>query len=181
MDKLIGSKTYEDIINLKSYTTKSGDNLKLGDTLVVGKPSNSNNLQSNQYINGKTNNHTHIFLGTTASMAFGGAFFANENMTGDKMIITEIKMGRNGKKHPYYIVCSFNKVGGGSFLNIKKLARADIEKALDSKEIINPKAKMTKEDALKKLKEAKDLLDVEMITKEEFENLKLKLKPIINQ
>lgn len=38
---------------------------------------------------------------------------------------------------------------------------------------------MTKEEAIKKLKEAKDLLDLGMITQGKFDSLKVKLSPII--
>lgn len=179
METLTGSKEYDNIVELKSYKTSKGDWISIGDTLVVGKPSNQNNLQSNSHVNGKTNNHTYIFLGTTGAVLLGAAFFANENMTGDKMFVTSIKMGRMSKKQPYYVIFEFNKVGGGTFLNIKKLARADIEKAIDSKEILNPKQKISKEDAIKKLKESKDLLDLGIIKQEDFDKLKIELTPII--
>ena len=179
VEKLTGNKSYKKIVDVNHYRTKSGNWIKVGDTLVVGSPSNKNNLESNAYTNGATNNHTHIFLGSTGAAMFGVAFFANENMTGDKMFVTEIKMGRISKKQPFEIVAQFNKVGGGRFLSSKKLARASLEKALSSGEIINPKAKMTRKEAIKKLKEAKELLEIDMMTKDEFDALKKKLAPII--
>jgi hypothetical protein len=55
----------------------------------------------------------------------------------------------------------------------------DYEKAILLNEIINPNRPMTKEEAIKKLKEAKDLLDLGMITQGKFDSLKVKLSPII--
>lgn len=51
--------------------------------------------------------------------------------------------------------------------------------AMKNGEFINPNAAMTREQAIAKLKEQKDLLDLGMITKEQFEELKVKLTPII--
>ena len=46
-------------------------------------------------------------------------------------------------------------------------------------ELINPRAPITRAEAIAKLKEAKDLMDLDMMTKEEFEALKKKFTPII--
>ncbi|KKQ22321.1 MAG: hypothetical protein US35_C0012G0019 [Parcubacteria group bacterium GW2011_GWA2_37_10] len=40
-------------------------------------------------------------------------------------------------------------------------------------EIINPRAEMTRDQALEKLKEAKQLLDLQMMTQEKYDSLKL--------
>jgi hypothetical protein len=39
---------------------------------------------------------------------------------------------------------------------------------------------MTRDEAIAKLKEAKELLEIDMMSKEEFEELKKELAPIIN-
>lgn len=44
---------------------------------------------------------------------------------------------------------------------------------------LDEKSKMTREEAIAKLKEAKELMDIEMISKEEFDALKKELAPII--
>ena len=59
------------------------------------------------------------------------------------------------------------------------MARAYLEKALESGELINPKAAMTREQAITELKKAKELLDLEMMTQEEYDKLKNELAPII--
>ena len=48
-------------------------------------------------------------------------------------------------------------------------------------EVINPNAPLSREEAIKKLKESKDLMELDMISKDEYENLKKKLTPIIKQ
>ena len=46
-------------------------------------------------------------------------------------------------------------------------------------ELINPNALMTRAQAIAKLKESKDLLDLEIMTQDEYDKIKLKLTPII--
>lgn len=46
-------------------------------------------------------------------------------------------------------------------------------------EILNPNRPMTREEAIAKLKEAKDLLDLEMMSQEEYDALREELTPII--
>lgn len=183
MDKLLGSKDYKNAIELNAYKTISGDWIKVGDTLVIGKPSNNNNIETSNLagVRVATANHSHIFLGTMGAMMMGTAMFGNETMTNDKVFITKIVIGRLSKKNPFKAGIEFNKVGGGRFLGMKKLGRANLEPALESGEIINKDRGLTREEAIKKLKEAKDLLDLEMISKDEFESLKKELSPIIRE
>ena len=65
------------------------------------------------------------------------------------------------------------------FLAKSKRTVIDLEASLENGEIINPNARMTKEEAIAKLKESKDLMDLGFLSKEEYERLKKKLSPII--
>jgi hypothetical protein len=56
---------------------------------------------------------------------------------------------------------------------------ADFEKALSLGEIVNPNAKMTREQAIAKLKEAKDLLDLGIYSQFKYDSLKTVLTAII--
>ncbi|MEB8346878.1 hypothetical protein OO010_12520 [Flavobacteriaceae bacterium KMM 6898] len=180
LEAIHGSKEFKNIVTIQNYKLSDGSWLKSGDTLIVGKPSNSNKLEGGYVQGSSINSHSHIILGTGASAMLGAIYMGNESMTDDKVFITEIKMGRMSKKNPFEVYVEFNKVGGGRFLNIKMLARAPIEKALSSRELINPNAPMTRGDAISKLKEAKDLMDLGLKTKEEFEHLRDELAPTIN-
>ena len=55
----------------------------------------------------------------------------------------------------------------------------DLDNAWSYGEILMSNVKMTREDAINKLKEAKELLDIEMMTRKEFDKLKEELGPII--
>jgi len=183
LEELLGSKEYRNSVGINRYKTKAGDWLKVGDTLIVGKPSNSNNLETSQVsgVRVSTTNHSHIFLGTVGAMMMGTAMFGNETMTGDEVFITKILITRMSKKNPFKAGIEFNKVGGGRFLGTKKLARANLESALESGEIVNKNRGLTREEAIKKLKEAKDLMDLEMMSKEEFDQLRKELAPVIKK
>lgn len=109
----------------------------------------------------------------------GTFMMGNEAMAGDRAFITEIEMARVSKKQDFDVLVYLNKVGGGRFVNLKKLARAMIDDALETGEVIDPNAPMTREEAIAKLKEAKELVDLGLKTQEEFEALREKLSPII--
>jgi hypothetical protein len=55
------------------------------------------------------------------------------------------------------------------------------EMAIEIGEVSNPKRAMTRAEAIAKLKESKELLDLEMIKQAEYDALKAKLAPIISQ
>ena len=53
------------------------------------------------------------------------------------------------------------------------------ELAIESGEILLKNRKMTREEAIAKLREAKELLDLEMMSQEDYDALKKELSPII--
>ena len=55
----------------------------------------------------------------------------------------------------------------------------DTELGIESGEVLLKNRKMTREEAISKLKEAKELFEIDMMSKEKFENLKKELRPII--
>lgn len=181
VEKLLGNMEYKNNVEIYAYKTKSGDWLKKGDTLVIGKPSNANNIETNKIsgIRISKTNHTHVFLGTIGAMMMGTAMFGNESMTGDKILITKMLIGRFSRKNPFKAGVEFKKVGGGSFLGTKKMGRSTLEPALESGEIINKNRGITRLEAIDKLREAKELLNLEMISKVDFDKLKKELAPVI--
>ena len=80
---------------------------------------------------------------------------------------------------PATIVVDFSKKDGSN-LGLGKLGNTfNLERAISLGELINPNAPLTREQAIAKLKEAKDLVELEMMSKEDFEALKAELTPII--
>jgi len=104
-----------------------------------------------------------------------------ENFEGRRAKIGEIRTYHKGnKKKPLYVVIELVEPNGNSFVALtKRLSVSDAEFALKYGEIIPMNAKMSRDDAIKKLKEAKDLLELDMMNQEEYDELKNKLAPII--
>ena len=137
--------------NLKydSYISKTGDKIIVGDTLIIGK----------------------------ASGEFGFIYITQggervvSSLAGNKVKITQIK--------------SFGTIKAGYKLWVQFKGYGlvpvfiDYDNAIETGEIINPMAKMTRDQAINRLKESKDLLDLNVITAEEYEKLKNELTPII--
>ena len=97
---------------------------------------------------------------------------------------------KNRKELPLY-VCVFIKNPNTASLNsLKGLTDAlsinrktiiNFDKALASGEIVNPNKPMSREEAIKKLKESQDLMQLGLISKQEYEKLKDELTQIILQ
>lgn len=133
------------------YITKAGDTLSVGEHLIIGKP--------------------------TADLGFtyisqGGQRVAS-HLSGKDVVITQLR-SYGTKKSGYKLYACFKGYGLLPVL-------IDYDNALETGEVSNPNAKMTRDQAINKLKEAKDLMDLNMIPQSEFENIKNKLTPIILQ
>lgn len=128
----------------------------------------------------KANNGDIINIGDTliigkASGQFGYDFItqAGQRMhpshAGKKIAITGFReLGRRGQEKTYL---QFKGFGLPVYL--------DYDNAIESKEIINPKGKITREQAIAKLKQYKELLDLEIISQQKYDSLKTTLAPII--
>jgi hypothetical protein len=107
---------------------------------------------------------------------------AGNNLKNTKAIVKEIKAYHRGsKKKPLYIIMVLGEINGKAFGINKYLSVMDTELAIESGEIILKNRKKTREEAISELKEAKELLEIELMSKEEFETLKKKLGPIIRK
>lgn len=132
-----------------AYVSKTGDIIHEGDTLVIGKPGGEFG-----------------FFYITQ----GGQRVQNW-LSSKKVVITQIK-SYGTKKRGYTLWAQFKGYGLIPVF-------IDYDNALQTGEIINPKAHMTREQAIAKLKESKELLDLQMITQSKYDSLKTKLAPII--
>lgn len=143
--KITGNGIYD------SYITKSGDQIYVGDTLVLGKPSGTQRFMYLQQ---------------------GGEYCAPW-ISDKKVAITQIRSYGN-KNRGYTLFIQFKGFGLVPVF-------MQYDSALESGEVINPKAKMTREQAISKLKETKDLLDLNIVTQSFYDSLKNILTPIIIQ
>ncbi|KXH79073.1 hypothetical protein [Chryseobacterium kwangjuense] len=72
------------------------------------------------------------------------------------------------------------EINGRAYGNNKYLSLMDTELEIESGAILLKNRKMTRVEAIAKLKEAKELLEIDMMSKQEFDELKKNLAPITN-
>ena len=154
---------------LSSYIMKDGSEIKVGTKLKFGSPLNANK------------NFTRLYFG---EYSLGKALLAPPQQLGDvysgeEVVVTAIKVQHTKmtKKSPLQIMLYVQNPSAPKLAQNRTIF--DLEMCTETKEVINPNAAMTKEQAIAKLKEAKDLVDLGMMTQEEFDQLKEKLTPII--
>jgi hypothetical protein len=87
---------------------------------------------------------------------------------------------RGSKNKPLYVVMVLGEINGRAFGINKYLSVMDTELAIEAEELLLKNRKITRDEAISKLKEAKELVEIEMMSKETFEELKNELAPIIN-
>lgn len=162
--KLLSNNT-----EFQSYQSQDGSLIKIGDTLMIGVPSTKSNSFSHIYM-GKVTLGSALFVTPVAL----GMTYQKEKVVVDKITCMHAKMSKNS---PLKISVF---VSNSAYASIaKNRTILDYEKAFVIGEIINPKAMLTREQAIAKLKETKDLLDLGMINQSKFDSVKNELTPII--
>lgn len=188
---------------VKKYTTVNDNVIQVADTVILGNPTSqefNSRTYSGSYGNTErvgisnsrsTTKKTYEFIMLGRPAGFGNIInsmngesdeMAGNNLKNTKAIVKEIKAYHRGsKKKPLYIIMVLGEINGKAFGINKYLSVMDTELAIESGEIILKNRKKTREEAISELKEAKELLEIELMSKEEFETLKKKLGPIIRK
>ena len=180
-------KNIKNNTTVESYETKDKHIMKVGDTLTIGTAYNKKgrNILGDLFSNIATGN----IKGTTKEPDY-----LPHSYNGQKVIIESIYVMHekynplyNRKEMPLYVlvyakrpkVQNVNIKNISTALSHKRITIVDIEKAFSFGEVINPVKKLNREEAIKKLKEAKDLFELDLMSKSEYEKLRLELTPII--
>lgn len=186
---------------VKQYTTTNNNSVKIGDTLILGTPSSKEmstktyggsygtNLRGGVAQSRSTSRKTYEFIQMGRPAGFGSIMsvmngdaptMADNNFKNSTVIVNELKTYHRGSKNkPLYVVMVLGEINGRAFGINKYLSVMDTELAIESGEIILKNRKMTRDEAIAKLKQSKELMEVDMMSKEEFEELKKELAPII--
>ena len=191
---------------LGEYITSNGNSIKIGDTLIIGSPtstssynvghawgqsSGNKNIRTGSAIAiGKSSSYqtfATIQLGRPAG--FGTVIGAINGYTpsmaglsfmGEKVIVTQMRASHNGgRKKPLFVKILLGEINGKAFGLNKVLTVLNTELAIEIGELMLKNRTMTRDEALAKLKEAKDLLDLGLMSSEEFEKMREELKTII--
>ena len=170
-------KTVKNGTKYDSYKSKNGTLMKVGDTLIVGSPA-TDDSQYTEYI-GTQKVFSLIIIGGMGGAIMGGLNYYPATGQGDVFTIEKIWVSHTGmsKKSPLNVIITAREPNLPKMANKRTIM--DIEKALLLGEIVSPNAPMTREQAIAKLKETKDLMDLGLIGEDEYNKLKNELTPII--
>lgn len=186
---------------VKEYITTSKNSVKIGDTLILGVPTSQetntrtyagsygSQLRGGVAQSRSTSKKTYEFIKMGRPAGFGSVMtamngdaqnMADNSLKNTTVVVNELKTYHRGSKSkPLYVVMVLGEINGKAFGINKYLSVMDTELAIESGEILLKNRKMTRDEAIAKLKEAKELMEIDMMTKEEFEELKKELTPII--
>lgn len=131
----------------QAYTASDGHTYAVGDDITIGVPSS---------------NKTCAFLTSELAMFAGGPTGVAAAWSGYKMKIRTIGVDRNKKRGPTVSMRCYLAGLGGILVKF--------ENALAAGEIVSEG--MTREKALDEIKRAKDMLELELITQQEFDSIK---------
>ena len=148
---------------------KDGSVIKLGDTLIVGGSANK-----------ISNTYTTLQVGRySLGMALAGAVPVMYGLTikGSKVVVDKIRVWRGMGRVSVMADLKQLEVGKGAMYSY--VGCLNFEIAITEGEIINPNAPMTRDQAIEKLKEAKELLELDLMSKEEFNEIKESVTLII--
>lgn len=177
--KLASVETYDMEMGFKETKAKFKANfdvtkeliLKDGSKVVVGQE-----MKLGESVSKLSNDYETIFMGR---LTIGGALLApptraNSSFKQNDYIVEEIKVKRSmGQVSAlFYLKNMSSDTMGLRYVTVS-------EASLANGEAINPNRAMTRTEAIAKLKEAKDLMELDMMTQDEFNTLRDELTPII--
>ena len=188
-------KEYKNYTQFESYLTKDNVLIEIGDTLQLGNP----------YIKGvnwKMFGRTyeagdvfqHIYNGDIKDRNIDKYNKLPYTQSENKVLIHSIYVKhkdykgynpiKNKKETPLYIILFVKPFSDGiisSITGYPRITIVDLEEAFNTGEIINPNPPISRSEAISKLKESKDLFDLDMISEQEYNELRKKLTPIIKK
>ena len=168
--------------NFKVAILNHGNKISIGDTLIIGNPSTQNIkvTSSGNSVNAMSTFSTLYQSKPTAKgvlIVWDETPYLKASWSKRPMIVERIFVTHNkyfNKETKLNIGVVMREVGGGIVVYAN---RAPI--SIENGELELKNKKMTKAEAIEKLKEAKTLLDLQMITEAEYFSLRDSLAPII--
>ncbi len=149
----------------KELILKDGSKVFIGDTIKLG-PSSSK----------VSNRYETIFIGRISGLTTQKPDNASTTFVTNTYVLNKVKIQRSMGNIALKIELRDVYFKGG-IIGSAYLSASDY--SVISGELINPNALMTRAQAIAKLKESKELLDLDIMTKEEYDELKETLSPII--
>lgn len=164
-------------IKIGEFQFNDGNNLKVGDVVVIGRPSG---IDYNVGYAGKVQMaYDNIMLGTPEGSLLKGIRYASAtDIEGKEFRVARIAAGFGmGNANLAATMTPHNhKLAIDKYITV-----AGLDRSIKNGEVQLKNTKMTKDQAIKMLEEKKKLVDLGVISNDEFEKLREELKPIILQ
>lgn len=169
-----------------SYVTQQGHTLSIGDTLVLAYPSSRSNQS---LIDSKEQQRFEFVQYGKRLILRNNQYFSDQSpdayptnrLSGERVLIKEIvAIHKGSRKKPLAVYLVLGEQNNRAFGLYKHLTIADVENALKYGEIeLKNTSHISRKEAIAKLKESKELLDLGIISEEEYRSIKVKMTPII--
>lgn len=170
-------KNFKTGMDIKHYIASDKNTYKVGDTLILGAPTGEG-----QSAFSKKRHFEYLFYGKPAGVLLKGMRYVEEQYKDYKITIEKIQFNKGSMGLENYV-----------FFYVKPLANTDftvldnyitvtmVDNAITKGEIkpLNTTRPLTREEAVELLKKKKEELDLEIISKEEFDKFREQLTPII--
>lgn len=179
------ANNYDDFVKikkgkLKSYIAKDGTILKVGDTILLGQPSNDAKYYSSIELGDSMSKSTGGLGGFINDNSDDNSAYLPEKYQGQKATIVKMKHQHDGsKKKPIIVRIAIDPIHGAFGMNSKATIH-NVDKTLERREIIHRSTPISRDYAIELLKSFKEEMDLGILSTDEFEHRKTKLLKIIN-
>lgn len=170
------AKNYKNAMDIKVYVASDKNSYKAGDTIVLGNPTGEG-----QSAFSKKRNFEYLFYGKPASVLLKGVRKIEEQYKDYKLTIEKIQLNK-GLGLENYVFFYVKPLKNSDFTVLDTYITVTmVDNAITKGEIrpLKSTRPMTREEAVELLKKKKEELDLEIITKEEFDKIREQLTPII--
>jgi len=176
------TKTIANYTSFQHVKLQDGNIISAGDSILIGIPASTETRISGTGGGLKTSaTFNSLFFGSPVNGAILAGLtgddgrllgsWAKSIMVVEKVMVTHTKLSRNS---PLNVGLVLIEPGGTRHVHTYNLTQS---LSLGELDLLN--RKMTRAEAIAKLKEAKDLMDLGMLTQEEYQSLMEELAPII--
>jgi len=166
------TREYKNGEKIAEFILKDGTTIKEGSKLVMGKPRNPLTLV-----------YDYVYVGyvNLISEMISPSVKLTGNYDGLPVTVEYLKVYKRklSKSSEIQVSAFVYNPSQTSLTGDKYRTITDLELGISGGEIVNPNAAMTREQAIVKLKESKDLLDLGLLSQEEYDKIKSELTPII--
>ncbi|MGM5471314.1 hypothetical protein ACS386_13635 [Flavobacteriaceae bacterium LMO-SS05] len=167
-------KTIENNEELSGFIISTGDTIRVNQSIKFGKPDIIRPIY-NGNINREINNYTSIFIGKPETKTILRFQYFPEGYNNKSVKIKTIVGKKVRKKDPAILMLGLEIEDE----NVSHLDITALPHSFEIGELMIKDGILTKEVALEKLKEAKEKLNLELITQAEYDKIKAELSPII--